>query len=342
MNLQSTNGIPGEMHPSLTLVDDLEKCNDAVESSLQSSKPVFLARFGGSDADLLIDLHHLSKTFPPSECLELAAERIEILQRYNGYYDLRNGLDGILDFCKLLIDSFQLSSNIFLVGGALLSEFLPNSIHDQFKVSNGSRAERIQSFVSDKIVGSRQVNFLPYSYIERLTLGTTIFALFSKVLVGKRVLVVSPFKDSIEYNFHNRRNFFRNFDYPEFNLLTYETPITYPGLPREFYPDGNWFQTVNRMQSEIAKLDFDVALLSCGSYAMPIGAFIADTMKKDSIYIGGCLQLFFGVIGRRYENPFFVDQIRREYFIRPRERDKFLRHIDITPQTALEAFGAYF
>jgi len=32
-------------------------------------------------------------------------------------------------------------------------------------------------------------------------------------------------------------------------------------------------------------------------------------------YIGGLLQLYFGIMGRRYRNQFFTDLINAEYFI---------------------------
>jgi len=143
-------------------------------------------------------------------------------------------------------------------------------------------------------------------------------------------------------NFKNRHQFFGNYSYPDFSLLTYNTPITYEGLPEEFYPDADWFETLARMKREISDLDFDIALLSCGSYAMPLGIFIRDVLLKKAIYVGGCLQLFFGVMGRRYENPFFLDQINATAFIHPVERDRFLAHCTIGPETAREAFGAYF
>ena len=147
---------------------------------------------------------------------------------------------------------------------------------------------------------------------------------------------------SIEANFHNRANFFKNFNYPNFNLIAYETPITYPNLPRSFYPDQDWFETTKRIETDISKLDFDIALLSCGSYAIPLGHFIAKQLNKKAIYIGGCLQLFFGISGRRYDNPFFTDQMNIDYFIKPLEAERYLAHASISPTTAAEAFGAYF
>uniref|UniRef100_A0A6C0IJN5 Uncharacterized protein n=1 Tax=viral metagenome TaxID=1070528 RepID=A0A6C0IJN5_9ZZZZ len=49
------------------------------------------------------------------------------------------------------------------------------------------------------------------------------------------------------------------------------------------------------MCEEINKLEFDIALLSCSSYAMYLGDFISNKMKKNSIYIGGVLNVLFNI-----------------------------------------------
>jgi hypothetical protein len=157
------------------------------------------------------------------------------------------------------------------------------------------------------------------------------------------VLVVSPFAESISQNFANRHSFFKhNYIYPEFTLKLINSPITYSGLPEHMYPHDNWQTTVLYLQGEIAATDFDIALLSCGSYAMPLGIYIAEVLQRKAIYVGGVLQLYFGIIGRRYENPWFVGQINRECFIPPIERERYMKFVKVHDHTAREAFGAYF
>ena len=50
------------------------------------------------------------------------------------------------------------------------------------------------------------------------------------------------------------------------------------------------------MCQEIKKLDFDIALLGCGGYGLPLCNFIIKDMDKSAIYIGGGLQIIW-VIG---------------------------------------------
>ena len=71
---------------------------------------------------------------------------------------------------------------------------------------------------------------------------------------------------------------------------------------------------------EISKLDFDIALIGCGGYGIPLAGFIYDKLKKPAIQIGGGLQLLFGVMGKRWENTEMWETIIREQeckFIKP-------------------------
>lgn len=81
------------------------------------------------------------------------------------------------------------------------------------------------------------------------------------------------------------------------------------------YPHCDWLETLAYLKGEMEKIDFDIALPSCGSYAMPLGLHARDVTGKKAVYVGGVLQLLFGVIGRRYEDPFFLDVINKDAYI---------------------------
>ena len=48
--------------------------------------------------------------------------------------------------------------------------------------------------------------------------------------------------------------------------------------------------------------DFDIALVSCGGFGMLVSDFIFTTLNKSAIYVGGSLQLYFGIIGNRWKS----------------------------------------
>ena len=66
------------------------------------------------------------------------------------------------------------------------------------------------------------------------------------------------------------------------------------------YPHDNWLETYNYLKSEINEIEFDVALLSCGCYGHPLCSYIYSTLNKSAFYIGGRLQLCFGILGSRW------------------------------------------
>ena len=52
--------------------------------------------------------------------------------------------------------------------------------------------------------------------------------------------------------------------------------------------------------NELNKYSFDILLVSAGSYALPL-AYEAKKMGKIGVNTGGDLQLFFGIMGNRWE-----------------------------------------
>ncbi len=267
----------------------------------------------------------------------------QIVERYNGYYDVHREGPTFWRYVTDLLDIYNRMSHAMLCNRQLQTIFMPQAINPVFLKDDIANRKGFEVLLTRPAGIENSIRCYPYPFVEKLTIGKyTMLRVFAEVLPGKRVLVISPFACSITQNFHRRRNFFKNFDYPDFDLQTFNTPITYTGLPREFYPHETWFETTDWMKEQISKLDFDIALLSCGSYALPLGEFIAASMRKKAVYVGGVLQMMFGVTGRRYDNPFFTDQINPEQFIPPVEAEDYLKHVQISPQQAKEAFGAYF
>jgi hypothetical protein len=310
---------------------------------LADPSPLFLNRIGGSDTNAVAALLEARAAGLPDDCTEVMSH-LPVVQRYNGYYDLTNNPTNYIGYLEILLDLYERSRYLFFCNFQLLSMYFPENTNPEF-VKPDFPGKRGFELLIDRIEAAQTCEAaFPYQFIEKLASHPfTMMNVLSGVLPGKRVLVVSPFSESIEANFPNRHKFFKNYIYPDFNLELCNTPITYSGLPPDFYPHQNWFRTTMHLQEKIALMDFDIALLSCGSYAGPIGYFIEKKLKRQALYFGGVLQFFFGITGRRYaDNEFFLEQINPEYFIYPTEGKKYLQHIAITPQMAREAFAAYF
>ena len=143
---------------------------------------------------------------------------------------------------------------------------------------------------------------------------------WTHLLKDKKVLVISPFVVSFIKQLNNNFKMFKN----QYIFLPGQRFIFYKSFNTSShnYIHNNWIETFSIMCSEIEKLEFDIALISCGGYGMPICDFIKDKLNKSSIYIGGGMQLLFGVIGRRWDNDENIQKIIKEnecVFIRPSE-----------------------
>ena len=149
-------------------------------------------------------------------------------------------------------------------------------------------------------------------------------------LIDKKVLIISPFVDSFQSQLNNNFEIFK--DKKVFlesqKFIFYKSYNTLSGN----YLHQDWFETFNLMKDDIKKLDFDIALLSCGGYGLPLCNFIKTEFKKSCIYVGGGLQLLFGVMGKRWENNSLWKKIiedNNSKFIRPSKNETIKNYTNI-------------
>ena len=139
-------------------------------------------------------------------------------------------------------------------------------------------------------------------------------------LKDKKVLVVSPFADSILYQYNNyREKLFSNpLTLPRFSkLLVYKPEMTFASCNPKF---ESWNKTLDYMFENIKDLDFDVAILGCGGYGLPLGSKLYN-IGKSVIHAGGVTQIYFGVKGKRWENLPYAARVMNQYWKRPNEEE---------------------
>ena len=132
-------------------------------------------------------------------------------------------------------------------------------------------------------------------------------------LEGKKVLVVSGFADSILSQHQRILKVFENVEYPSFELQVLKAPIV--AGERDF-SGKSWFDLLDEMKKSMSDLDFDVALIAAGAFSYPLAAH-AKKIGKIGIHCGGGLQLFFGVMGNRWNNSPEVLKYVNESWVRP-------------------------
>jgi hypothetical protein len=140
---------------------------------------------------------------------------------------------------------------------------------------------------------------------------------WSAALEGKKVLVVHPMVKSIDSQYEKRKLLFANqMVLPEFELIT---------LQAKYFDDpvyNTWQKIMNFYTDEVEGLEFDVAILGCGSWGMPLAAHI-KRMGKPALHLGGATQVLFGIIGNRWETqyPGFTDRFVNKHWVRPLDEE---------------------
>lgn len=148
---------------------------------------------------------------------------------------------------------------------------------------------------------------------------------WSRNLLGKKVLVVTSHINSIAKQIHNKNLPDVWCDNQEFVL--YKSYNTLAGNRLH----GSCIETLNIMKNEICELDFDLAILGCGGYGLMLGDHIKNNLNKSCIYIGGAIQLLFGVKGSRWSNNTAVRSKLNNFvnFIEPVEEDRISNYQSI-------------
>ena len=157
---------------------------------------------------------------------------------------------------------------------------------------------------------------------------------------GRRLLLVSPFgellKERATADVFERvwaKTGKRWFDPASVDAL--ELPYGYdPATQVRF---GTALQLHRHVTEELARRDFDIALIAAGGLGIPIAATVKE-LGKVGISLGGHLQVLFGVQGRRWRNwPDWQDAYVNDAWI-----DMPERYRPRPPVDALTDDGAYW
>lgn len=139
-------------------------------------------------------------------------------------------------------------------------------------------------------------------------------------LKGKRILVVHPFSKTFLKQVDNFKTVFPNTSWFEDCTLEFvQPPLTLAGN----HQGKDWQEHYQAFVASLRNVkEFDVALVAAGGYGMLVSNFIFKELKKSVIYVGGALQLFFGVIGKRWFENKEILKLVNDDWIRPDTSDK--------------------
>lgn len=286
---------------------------------MKQDKPIFFSRFGGSDTSVIRQYYKDKNLINNADWYKQYAN---IVKMYNGYFDFDNSVG---NFQKFLDD---------------MTVFYKNT--DDSSYCGSYIVDGNDAFFDYALDGKTIIN---YGFIESVR---PFLKSFTDWGLNKKILIISPFSKSIEHQFKNKDNLYLDYIFPEFELITYNTKITYnaDGDTKESLglTTNNWHEECLRMAEDISKIDFDIALLTCASYGMFLGNHIKYSMGKKSIYLGGILNVYFNIYGGRYKD----EQL---YYIpcglNPETRIDPIENVDIEnivggKDKPTEALNAYF
>lgn len=150
---------------------------------------------------------------------------------------------------------------------------------------------------------------------------------WSKALKGKKVLVIHPFKESIEAQYAKREKLFPGTNVlPEFESLTCIKAVqSIAGEKTEF---DTWFDALKYMQDQISQVDFDVAIIGAGAYGLPLAAY-CKRIGKQAIQMSGATQLLFGIKGKRWDDHPVISKFYNDAWVRPNSNETPIQKVKV-------------
>ena len=293
---------------------------DLFSSIMMRDEALFFGRVGGNEYDATRNHHNNPNYFNNTEIYTFV---MSFLREHAGYFDYSNSKKLFYHYLDALADCYRNMEYVFYANPNLI-----NPIQSGIMPDDGFLLEVLEGKTA-----------FCYGFME----GVIPFMdSFKKWGEGKRILVVSPFEKSLKHQYAQRDKIMNNYVYPDFELVTYKTPILYNDGTETKEELGtitdNWEQEWQRMAEEIDKIDFDIAWLSCATYSPLLGDYIVHRMGKKAIYVGGILNMYFNIYGGRFKN--YTSYCNLNYQLNPFENEE-VENIRAGRKQAYEGINAY-
>jgi len=252
---------------------DRQSSNDKIFELLASGKPCMIARFGTTEINCI--------------------NNYLCVHRDRSYW--RKCLDYITDYTHTPWwneDHFVVMSQwsgIFPIGRDTAERFSERYLQDIPEMDLLVSHQYYEKFMPLRTdIPKIQIEMLYPFLVDRP---------WTRYLAGKKVLVIHPFEATIRQQYARREALFANSEVlPSFELITFKAVQTIAGNKSEY---NDWFEALESMEKRIEQIDFDIALIGCGAYGLPLAAHV-KRLGKQAVHVGGGLQLMFGILGKRW------------------------------------------
>ncbi len=266
-------------------VFDIEKTNNKIIQWINEDRPIAIGRFGASEMFCASSFEFSIK--------RLREKSMEQLCRWSGFFpnDVVHGND----FNYYMINAMK-DVDMLAVWNLRFEEYY------------------IRKYMRKDICLTYLLNLEPWKAPEKP---------WTSALENKKVLVIHPFENTIQAQYKHRADIFPGTNIlPEFSLKTLKAVQTIAGEKDERF--SNWFDALDWMYREAMKIDFDVAILGCGAYGLPLTSMLKASGKK-AIHLGGATQILFGIKGKRWDHEAAYDYVRNFYnenWVYPKQEDE--------------------
>lgn len=269
-----------------------DKINTIITKGLLSDEPFMVSRFGGTEINVMNAVKHREVLGESQDNTKEFDKWFWRLQQWCGFFPDEPSL--MERFSDLIKDSAQ-QADVLGVWNRPMEDYMLKYYMPNTKIT--------------------YLRWLEPWYAKKAEPWTS-------ALAGKNVLVIHPFDESIKAQYENRDKVFADIDktiLPDFNLITMKAVQTIAGCTDDRFSD--WFEALQYMYDEAMKVDFDVAIIGCGAYGMPLAAMLKEAGKK-AIHLGGVTQCLFGIKGSRWVNSPIDKAIPiNEHWIYPSENE---------------------
>lgn len=294
-----TKSLGGYQLPNLQREEDPNKVSEIIYNLLASGKPCMIARFGANELNAITNYLGVNSS-QHSLWKFIKGEQLEWWWNKNIMHNMQNNA-GFFPATAYNMQKF--------------GELMLNDIKEVDLLASWLKKEYyIYKYLSPQVKKINRECCNPFFTNNP----------WSRILKGKKVLVIHPFSESINSQYKkNREKLFINPNIlPEFKLYTIQA-VQSIGGSCQF---NDWFDALKWMEAEMDKIDYDICLIGCGAYGFPLAAH-AKRKGKQAIHLGGSLQLLFGIKGKRWENPQYnliynYSELMNEYWIKPNNKEK--------------------
>lgn len=252
---------------------------DIIKEKISNNKPLMIARFGANELSVILNYMYINKGF------------------FANFSNLIRGIPFFFKYKKGVVSNFFEVAGFFPATKDNLDRYARLSLEDLPYIdvlgSWQSHEKYLYPFMSPGLVRVR---------ISDLSPVANALHPWTEALKGKRVLVVHPFEETIRQQYRKRQVLFKNTALlPEFELKTLKAVQSVAGNGSDTgFKD--WFAALDYMKEKISAINFDIAIIGCGAYGMPLAAHV-KRMGKQAFHLGGETQIMFGIKGKRWEQP---------------------------------------